>query len=68
MAALPTAEDVAEALFLATLGRQPDPEESAAVAAFLAPPPSEPPQPVSRERLWQAAWAVVTSAEFRFNH
>ena len=43
MAALPTAEDAAEALFLATLGRQPDPEESAAVAAFLAPPPSEPP-------------------------
>lgn len=68
MASLPTAEDAAEALFLATLGRQPDPEESAAVAAFLAQPHSEPSQPVDRERLWQAAWAVVTSAEFRFNH
>ena len=42
MAALPTAEDAAEALFLATLGRQPDPEESAAVAAFLAPHPASP--------------------------
>jgi hypothetical protein len=73
MASLPTAEAASEALFLATLGRRPVPEEAAAVASFLAngtaaTEHTDPHHAVSHERLSEAAWALLTSAEFRFNH
>lgn len=73
MAALPSALDTTEALFLATLGRQPDSDEAAEVAAFLTATErgdeaQSEPAPIQSSRLAHAAWAIVTSAEFRFNH
>jgi len=71
MGSLPTAHDTTEALFVALLGRAPDADEAAAVAAFLSPredAAASDPTPIDRKRLTAAAWAVLTSAEFRFNH
>lgn len=73
MAALPTAIDTTAALFLATLGREPDSDEASTVAAFLTVGESgsaaqAEPAAIPPSRLAHAAWAIVTSAEFRFNH
>jgi len=55
-------------LFIATLGRHPDASESGAILEFLQRPnavgSSE-----GKISCWQnVVWAVLTSAEFRFNH
>lgn len=74
MAALPSTHEAATALFLATLCRMPTAEEVEAVATFLSQSPqsaeisSNDAPPVAKQRLVHAAWAIVTSAEFRFNH
>lgn len=71
MAGLPTVQDTAEALFVATLGRQPQPDEELTVVGFLrgGATAAETDQLArDRGRLSYAAWAVVTSAEFRLNH
>lgn len=72
IAALPSADDATRSLFLATLGRAPSPEEMATIAAFLAghnqTAPSQEASTASLARLSHVAWAIVTSAEFRFHH
>ena len=50
-------------MFLTVLSRRPTPEETAEVAAQLAARPQEKPACVQ-----ELAWALLTSAEFRFNH
>lgn len=54
---------VAEDLYVTTLSRRPTPEEAAEVAAQLAARPQEKPACVQ-----ELAWALLTSAEFRFDH
>jgi hypothetical protein len=54
---------LAEDLYLTVLSRRPTPEEAAEVAAQLATRPQEKPACVQ-----ELAWALLTSAEFRFNH
>ena len=57
-----------EHLFLATLGRRPSPEEHDAVVDFVQKRLKTDPN-VDLKNAWQnALWAVLTSAEFRFNH
>lgn len=72
IATLPSAADVSSQLFLATLGREPTPEEATTIAAFLTRPDASAasaiPPPIDLGRLRDLTWAVVTSAEFRFNH
>lgn len=73
MGAMPSALDATDALFLAALGRQPAPDEAATVAAFLTADERvgaarTEPATLVPSRLAHAAWAIVTSAEFRFNH
>jgi hypothetical protein len=62
LAKLPSADAVAEELYLSTLTRLPDNEERKEVADFLAARKDRP------AALQDLAWALVTSAEFRFNH
>ncbi len=57
-----------ETLCLTLLGREPSADETAALAEFLAAEPAESADSIAGERLRHAAWALVTSAEFRFNH
>ena len=56
-------EKIAEELYLGLLARAPEPEESAEVKAFLEK---------NKDRrdgaLGDLAWALLASAEFRFNH
>ena len=52
---------LAEELFLATLGRLPRPHESAALAKALAEGPKD-------EVFRDLFWALVNSKEFSFNH
>jgi hypothetical protein len=72
LATLPSAAKVTEQLFLSTLGRQPTPEETTTIEAFLtgqaASAASGETLPIDLGRLRDLAWALVTSAEFRFNH
>ncbi|MCA9215359.1 MAG: hypothetical protein KDB27_19975, partial [Planctomycetales bacterium] len=48
--------------FLATFGREPDQPELTAIAEFLK---SDDP---AGDRVTSLVWALITSAEFRFNH
>ncbi len=71
MAAGLSADEAVQALFLATLGRLPESDELTHVARFLQGDGGESAAAagaVDRSRLAHAAWAIVTSAEFRFNH
>jgi hypothetical protein len=56
-------EDLANELYLSILTRLPDAEESQEVASFLAARSTDRPA-----ALQDLAWALLTSAEFRFNH
>lgn len=63
MAKLAGADDVARAAYLAVLSRPPRAEEVAVVAKHLATPGA------GREELCRdVVWALITGAEFRFNH
>jgi hypothetical protein len=53
----------AEELYLTVLSRQPLPKEIEEVTKYLAPRTADKPLAVQ-----ELAWALVTSAEFRFNH
>jgi hypothetical protein len=67
---------VVQSLYLSVLGRAPDTEEAAAMQQFLKACPEIDPRGAADqeehcfayERFDQAAWALLTSAEFRFNH
>jgi hypothetical protein len=63
LAALPTADAVAEELYLSVLTRLPEAEERREVGAFLAARPKD-----RAAALQDLAWALLASAEFRFNH
>lgn len=52
----------AEELYLGMLTRMPTPEEAQDVAAFLAARPDR------RQAALELVWALLSSAEFRFNH
>jgi hypothetical protein len=54
---------VAEELYLSVLTRPPDAEERAEVAGYLKGRPDDRPA-----ALQELAWALLASAEFRFNH
>ncbi|RIK77600.1 MAG: hypothetical protein DCC67_12500 [Planctomycetota bacterium] len=53
----------AEELYLAILGRRPTDDETADVAGYLAARPQD-----KAACVQELAWALITSAEFRFNH
>ncbi len=62
LAALPSSDAVAEELYLSVLTRLPEADERREVGAFLA---------ARKDRtaaLQDLAWALLASAEFRFNH
>jgi hypothetical protein len=62
LAKLKSADEIAEELFLAVLSRRPGADEKKDVAEMLA---------ATRDRnaaLTELTWALVASAEFRFNH
>lgn len=61
--ALKTPEQVAEDLYLSVLTRLPAEDEKKDVADYLASRPKD--RPAAMEEL---AWALLASAEFRFNH
>ncbi len=63
LTALPTADAIAEELYLSVLTRLPEDEERREVAAFLAARPRD-----RTAALQDLAWALLASAEFRFNH
>jgi hypothetical protein len=65
-----SASAATDLLFLTLLGRSPDADERGEVERFLEGGASAgaPSQRVPIERLRLAAWALITSAEFRFNH
>ncbi len=58
------ASAVADVLFSALLSRLPTEEEKLDVTAFLAARPPQEKLPAAQDM----AWAMLTSAEFRFNH
>jgi hypothetical protein len=60
---LPSADAVAEELYLSVLTRRPNSEERKEVADFLASRPQD-----RTAALQDLAWAVLASPEFRFNH
>ncbi len=60
---LPDDGRVAEELYLTVLSRRPDASEIRELADLLAGDQAD-----RREVLLESAWALVTSAEFRFNH
>jgi hypothetical protein len=60
---LPSADAVAEELFLSVLTRLPTAEERKDVVEFLKVPDKERPA-----ALGELAWALLASTEFRFNH
>jgi len=57
------AAPLADELYLSVLTRQPSPEEAQDVSEYLARRPGD--RPTAVEEL---IWALLTSAEFRFNH
>jgi hypothetical protein len=59
--ALASPEEQTRQLFLTTLGREPDAEESAEAVRYLG-------RGDRRGTLQQLGWALITSAEFRLNH
>lgn len=61
-------QDAAAALVIALLGREADAEEAENLVRFLADPSVDQQKSLSSNRLQYAAWALITSAEFRFNH
>jgi hypothetical protein len=63
LTALKTADAVAEELYLSVLTRMPTAEERKDVADYLASRPKDRPA-----ALQEMAWALLASAEFRFNH
>jgi hypothetical protein len=63
LAALPSADAIAEELYLSVLTRPPEVEDRREVAAFLAARPKD-----RVAALQDLAWALLASAEFRFNH
>lgn len=65
-----SASQATERMTLAVLGRRPDQEETDAMVRFLQSPSQTEgdSQAISTTRLQHAAWALITSAEFRFNH
>jgi hypothetical protein len=63
LVALPTADAVAEELYLSVLTRLPEADERREVAEFLAGRPHD-----RTVALQDLAWALLASAEFRFNH
>jgi hypothetical protein len=60
---LPDATAIAEELYLSVLTRRPSAEETAEVSQYLAARPDDKPG-----ALKEVAWALLTSAEFRFGH
>ena len=69
LAKMPEANEAASALSLALWGRELDADEMQEVTRLLAKPNAVGQNAgVTAERLSQVAWAMVTSAEFRFNH
>lgn len=70
LASNPSSRDAATGLTLALLGRTPDHDEIDAMVQFLRSPSQTEgdSQAISTNRLQHAAWALITSAEFRFNH
>jgi hypothetical protein len=60
---LKEAAPIADELYLSVLSRMPTTEERQEVAAYLARPGAD-----RTVALQDLAWAVLTSAEFRFNH
>ncbi len=58
---LPSQEQQVDALFMAAFQRAPSSIERSRLAEYLG-------SNVSDERFHQVVWAVLTSAEFRFNH
>jgi len=63
LAEQPTDDLAAEELYLSLLTRRPTPEERAEVAAYLEGRDGD-----RDQALRELAWAVLTCAEFRFNH
>jgi hypothetical protein len=63
LVALATADAIADELYLSVLTRLPEPQERREVAEFLAARPTE-----RAAALQDLAWALLASAEFRFNH
>lgn len=61
--ALPPLPPQVDALFWRTFGRPPEAEESAAIDAYLQQRSDRP-----ADAWAQVVWALITSAEFRFNH
>ncbi len=67
-------DDAIDSLCVAILGREPDAEERASLQSFLQQPTasddsaSDATVSLSPTRLQNAAWALLMSAEFRFNH
>ncbi|HSG73346.1 MAG TPA: hypothetical protein VLA12_23225, partial [Planctomycetaceae bacterium] len=59
----PDPAKASEDLYLTYLTRQPTPEETAAIVEYLSSRPEEKAACVE-----EIAWALLTSAEFRFNH
>lgn len=57
----PSVDEVIDSLCIAILGRQPDSAERTTLQSYLQ-------QPILDARLQNVAWALLTSAEFRFNH
>ncbi len=59
----PDVKQLADELYLSVLARRPSAEEAADVAAYLSG------ENIDRTTaIKELAWAMVTSAEFRFNH
>ncbi|MCG8653042.1 MAG: DUF1553 domain-containing protein, partial [Pirellulales bacterium] len=57
------AQELAEELYLSVYTRLPTSEEAAAVSEYLASPEIQ-----KRDAVQELAWALLTSAEFRFQH
>jgi len=68
LASIPDLKTATEQLFITVLGRAPSVEELDALVAFVQKRLTIDPS-VDPKSVWQnALWAVLTSAEFRFNH
>lgn len=60
-------DEAVELMFVRLLGRLPDEEERTMLGKYLSTTSAAEAE-LDRERVDDAVWAVVTSAEFRFNH
>ena len=68
LASIPDLKTATQQLFITVLGRDPSVEELDALVAFVQKRLTIDPS-VDPKSVWQnALWAVLTSAEFRFNH